>query len=370
MGSISEVEQRSHLIKLIQALQIITEVLAVLVVVALGVGCKRSSPPPLQTVAEEVGREHGIPTSILLAIAYSESRLSARGDADVPPGWVKLTPGRKDPKRAAQLLGVDVSEVSRTRTTNLRAAAALLADAATKVQLRRDAPASSWGPAVEVFHGGKDPLASALYAQQVMTIHATGFRGTDDGGHVVELKGDGTELPRDPLRDHPPRLTEVIGAGFAPHLPAIATAHRILAPVPRTIKYIVIHTTQNTFSIILDFFRRAGTNVAAHYLVRSFDGLTVQTVDERLVAFHDACFNEESIGIEHEGYVHEGNRWFSDEMYRASAKLVRDIAARHAIPLDREHILGHSEAPDCSDHVDPGTQWDWDRFMRLVSTPD
>ncbi|HEY5932985.1 MAG TPA: peptidoglycan recognition family protein, partial [Kofleriaceae bacterium] len=110
-----------------------------------------------------------------------------------------------------------------------------------------------------------------------------------------------------------------------------------------------------------------GTKVGAHYLVDSVTGTTVQMADERLVVFHDACFNEESIGIEHEGYVEAGQLWYSDEQYEASARLVRDIAKRHEIPLDRDHILGHGEAPDCSDHTDPGPGWDWDRFMGLVA---
>ena len=123
---------------------------------------------------------------------------------------------------------------------------------------------------------------------------------------------------------------------------------------------------QNTLPVILEHFRRPGTRFGAHYLVDSVAGTTVQMADERLVVFHDACFNEESIGIEHEGYVEAGKRWYSEEQLRASARLVRDIARRYDIPLDRSHILGHGEAPDCSDHTDPGPDWDWARYMAYV----
>jgi N-acetyl-anhydromuramyl-L-alanine amidase AmpD len=123
---------------------------------------------------------------------------------------------------------------------------------------------------------------------------------------------------------------------------------------------------QNTLPVIVEYFRRPGTKVGAHYLVDSVAGTTIQMADERMVVFHDACFNDESIGIEHEGYVEAGALWYSDELYRASARLVRDIARRHDIPLDRSHILGHGEAPDCSDHTDPGPGWDWERFMAEV----
>jgi N-acetylmuramoyl-L-alanine amidase len=47
-----------------------------------------------------------------------------------------------------------------------------------------------------------------------------------------------------------------------------------------------------------------------------------------------------TIGIEHEGY--ENTIW-TDEMYAAGSELIRDIARRWNIPLDRNHIIGHHE---------------------------
>lgn len=59
------------------------------------------------------------------------------------------------------------------------------------------------------------------------------------------------------------------------------------------------------------------------------------------------------------------DRWFTDAAYRASAKLCADICARHGIPVDRGHIVGHNEVPG-TDHTDPGPHWDWDRYIRLI----
>lgn len=50
--------------------------------------------------------------------------------------------------------------------------------------------------------------------------------------------------------------------------------------------------------------------------------------------------NAHTIGIEHEG--HPEDVW-SDEMCEASAWLIADICARWAIPIDRDHIVGHHE---------------------------
>lgn len=50
--------------------------------------------------------------------------------------------------------------------------------------------------------------------------------------------------------------------------------------------------------------------------------------------------NYKSIGIEHEGFA--ADEW-TEKMYAASATLIADIAQRHCIPLDRQHVFGHRE---------------------------
>jgi N-acetyl-anhydromuramyl-L-alanine amidase AmpD len=50
-----------------------------------------------------------------------------------------------------------------------------------------------------------------------------------------------------------------------------------------------------------------------------------------------------------------------------SAGLTAAICATYGIPRDREHVIGHDEVPG-SDHTDPGPNWDWTRFMRLVNS--
>ena len=47
---------------------------------------------------------------------------------------------------------------------------------------------------------------------------------------------------------------------------------------------------------------------------------------------------------------------------------VRDIARRHGLPLDRAHVMGHDEAPDCSEHDDPGPGWDWAAYEQRLRT--
>jgi hypothetical protein len=335
--------------------------LLLLVVAAGGLGAASGSPDGLiRRAAFDAGARFGVPPDLVLAAAWSESRLAA----GQPGGWIRLIPWRatRAPARASALSGVPEQELAASPVRSLEAAAALLAEAGRSAGVAPNAPIERWRPALVRFNGGDDALSDGLYADDVLRALRTGFVFDDGGlpGSVIARPVDGEQTRLGP------RPESLVGARFASYVSASAGGYRAAPLSDRRVRYIVIHTTQSSFPVVLDYFRRPGTPVGAHYVVRASDGLTVQMIDERRVAFHDACFNDESIGIEHEGFVEAGQRWYSEEMYRASAALVRDIAARHGIPLDREHVLGHGETPDCSDHVDPGPSWDWDRFFAAV----
>jgi hypothetical protein len=59
-------------------------------------------------------------------------------------------------------------------------------------------------------------------------------------------------------------------------------------------------------------------------------------------------------------------------MYRSSAKLVRYLAKKYDIPLDRQHIVGHEQYHGLTParaklmHNDPGPYWDWEYYMKLL----
>ena len=75
--------------------------------------------------------------------------------------------------------------------------------------------------------------------------------------------------------------------------------------------------------------------------------------------------NYNSIGIEI--INRDGNKEdYTDEQYTSVARLVKDIVTRYGIPIDRSHIVGHQELSKAK--ADPGSHWNWDRFMRLVKS--
>jgi N-acetylmuramoyl-L-alanine amidase len=148
-----------------------------------------------------------------------------------------------------------------------------------------------------------------------------------------------------------------------------STANYTVANRPSTypINLVVIHVTQETFSDTIKLFQDPAHAATSHYVVRSADGAIDQCVREHDVAWHAGNwdYNTRSIGIEHEGWVDQPS-YFTAAMYHASAALTAEICGKYGIPKDRQHIIGHVEVPG-TDHTDPGPNWDWVRYIRLVN---
>ncbi|GAA3797659.1 N-acetylmuramoyl-L-alanine amidase [Streptomyces chiangmaiensis] len=142
-----------------------------------------------------------------------------------------------------------------------------------------------------------------------------------------------------------------------------ASARPLSYPLDR----VIIHVTQANYTNALAIFMNPRKKVSAHYVVRSVDGHIAQCVREHDIAWHAGNwdYNTRSIGIEHEGWVDRPG-YFTDALYEESARLTAEICRRYAIPTDRAHIIGHYEVPG-TDHTDPGPDWDWTRYMRLVN---
>ena len=138
-------------------------------------------------------------------------------------------------------------------------------------------------------------------------------------------------------------------------------------PVDYPIDYgIVIHVTQGSWSSAINWFQNPDSNVSAHYTVRSSDGFIGQSVHEKDIPWHAGnwTYNQRSIGIEHEGYVTDPS-WFTDAMYRSSAKLSAYLCNKYGIPITRYYVYGHNEVQNAT-HSDPGSYWDWSYYMGLV----
>ncbi|MEV0203317.1 N-acetylmuramoyl-L-alanine amidase [Nonomuraea sp. NPDC050691] len=159
------------------------------------------------------------------------------------------------------------------------------------------------------------------------------------------------------------------GGGYGNH-------DRLPATTKRRIDYIVIHDTEGRYSGIRSMVTDPDY-VSWHYTVRSGDGHVAQHVRTRDVAWHAGNWdiNARSIGIEHEGYLAKGATWYTEAMYRSSARLLRYLADLYKLPLDRAHVLGHDNVPGTTAeshpgmHEDPGPYWDWAHYLELAGSP-
>jgi hypothetical protein len=143
------------------------------------------------------------------------------------------------------------------------------------------------------------------------------------------------------------------------------------------IRYIVIHDTETEYYATIRYFQNPTAQASSHYVLKSSNGEITQMVENRDVAWTAGNWyiNAHSINFEHEGYAISGASWYTESLYRASARLARYLADKYGIPLDRGHIIGHDEVPgmrptgQTAQHWDPGPFWDWQYYMELVGAP-
>ncbi|RMG10363.1 MAG: hypothetical protein D6731_17560 [Planctomycetota bacterium] len=131
----------------------------------------------------------------------------------------------------------------------------------------------------------------------------------------------------------------------------------------RTIRRIVIHTIEGSEAAGVSWFQNPRANVSAHFVV-AHSGRITQMLRESDRGWHAgvSSVNADSIGIENEGWAYR-NTW-TEAQYRALADLVRYLIHKYSIPLDRRHIVAHSEVRNGK--VDPGPHFNWGKLFRLV----
>jgi N-acetyl-anhydromuramyl-L-alanine amidase AmpD len=113
--------------------------------------------------------------------------------------------------------------------------------------------------------------------------------------------------------------------------------------------------------------------VSSHYVIGQ-DGRVVQMVKQNDIAHHASSANSSSIGIEHVACTGRDQRSCptvlppSQSQLCSSAALVNWLCTGFGIPMDRQHILGHSEATPGDGHNCPSSLWNWDYYIRLVTS--
>ncbi|MGW2017869.1 N-acetylmuramoyl-L-alanine amidase [Streptomyces sp. NPDC001927] len=396
------------------------------------------APGSLQRQFAAAAERQGVPPSVLLAVSYLQSRWDghggapsvtggygpmhltdavtalaeaphhshgeedARGDDARGPrhGSASATPlptrdqlpdRLKTLSRAAALTGIPAEELRTGTAANIEGGAALLAAAQRASGRPLSADPADWFGAVARYSGADDTATATAYANDVFDVIRAGESRTTDSGQVVTLAADPdvapargqvgslglrspstgpTECPRTVACEWIPAPYEEFGDGdYGNH----DKANR---PASQSIEYIVVHDTEATWDVTLKLVQDP-TYVSWQYSLRSSDGHVAQHVPLKDVGWHAGNWfvNAKSVGLEHEGFLTAPDSWYTEAMYRSSARLVKYLAQRYDIPLDRQHVLGHDNVPGTVTstirgmHTDPGPYWDWAHYFRLLDRP-
>lgn len=344
---------------------------ALLVSAALVAPAQAAEPAELRAAFRDAAADHGVPEPLLLSLSWEASRWHV----DAVSAWGGV--GLFDLREADQG-GVTIEAVSLASghspdalltepLAQIDGVAAYLAAQARRAgggELPPTDDLLAWWDAVRAFSGRHDPVgqdgfATYIFEQVVFGVAADPETGLAIARQPLDLGLRDPGLPPPAACDYP---------GCAQYVQAHSSNYTNASRGPGDIDVVVIHTVQGSYSGCISWFQNSSANVSAHYVVRSSDGAVTQMLEEADVGWHagNSSYNWRSVGIEHEGYISEPGTWYTTAMYESSAALTADIAARNSIPLDRSHIVAHSEVPGAT-HTDPGSGWDWDRYMALIN---
>ncbi|MGW0534078.1 N-acetylmuramoyl-L-alanine amidase [Streptomyces sp. NPDC003032] len=400
---------------------------------------REPSTTQLQGAFASAAAEYRVPQSVLLGVSYLQSRWDAHGGAaSVTGGYGPMhltdartalasaphhSEGEEDPRgdtsrpmpppkaeipeeselparlstlpRAAELSGLSAEELRTDTAANVEGGAALLVAAQKKLGRPLSADPADWYGAIARFSGADDEATAATYANDVFAVIRDGERRTTDAGQRVALpavpglRPDAAQLKRMGLREAAAGETECPRTVSCEWIPAPYEEFKdpngnpdygnhdlSNRPKSQSIDSIIVHDTEGRWEGVLKMVQDP-TYVSWQYTLRSTDGHIAQHVKAKDVAWHAGNWyvNAKSIGLEHEGFLTAPDTWYTEAMYRTSARLVKYLAKKYDIPLDRQHILGHDnvQGPVSSSipgmHTDPGPYWDWQHYFTLLGKP-
>ncbi|MFE9593020.1 N-acetylmuramoyl-L-alanine amidase [Streptomyces sp. NPDC006294] len=397
---------------------------------------ERAPAGSLQGAFTAAADEYGVPESVLLGVSYLQSRWDGHGGAasvtggygpmhltdartalaeaphhshgaedargddarparsvaeTAPPEPGELPPRLRTLERAAEVSGIGPEQLRDSAAANVRGGAALLAEAQRELGGPAGQDPADWYGAVARYSGADDVATATAYADDVFDVIRTGQSRTPDSGQRVTLapqpavEPERTQVRRLGLRTADAGRTECPRTVACEWIPApyeefgdgdYGNHDQGNRPASQSVDYIIVHDTEATWETTLKLVQNP-RYVSWQYSLRSSDGHVAQHVPLEDVAWHAGNWfvNAKSVGLEHEGFLVSPDAWYTEAMYRASARLVRYLAKRYDIPLDRQHILGHDNVPGTTAatirgmHTDPGPYWDWAHYFQLLGRP-
>ncbi|MEU7006045.1 N-acetylmuramoyl-L-alanine amidase [Streptomyces sp. NPDC046332] len=295
--------------------------------------------------------------------------------------------------KAAELIDSSAEAVQNDSAESIRAGAALLAEYQKQAGAELSDEPGAWYPAVARYSQSPDKKGADLFAKRV-------FESIKTGERELTLDGEQVALPADPSVEPVKPSSMPLAASFAsttatptPECPVGLNCNFVPSRTSSTgkrnytlgdrpnqgvdVRQIIIHDTEGGYDGSLAALTNPDVPGSAHYLIRASDGQVTQMIENKHLAWHAGNWthNMHAIGVEHEGYAIKEGSWYTEPQYESSAALVKFLAGKYGVPLDREHIIGHDEVALQTDagmsklHWDAGPYWDWNHYMKLLGAP-
>jgi hypothetical protein len=388
-----------------------------------------STPTTLRDGFGSAAKEFQVPENVLLAVSYNLTNWQFDGSKPNemggygPMGLVAGTSDNVGAKgsqtnmtshtnngsnidMAARAAGVSADAVRTDPTQNIRAGAALLAADAKAVSGSLPSDETGWYSALARYAHAPSTAGADAFTDDVFATLRSGASGTASDGEKLGLPADptlatptkvatkayltttGTSANNDTSATPAAECPSTLDCRFVPAAYDWASTDHSdpnnygnYDPANRPsdgdgIQYIIIHDTESAYDAAIQAFQNPSNQASTNYVIGSA-GQVTQMVSNSDLSWDVANWtaNQHSISIEHAGYATKGASSYTSAMYQSSAALVRYLAAKYHIPLDRQHIIAHEDVPgeltamQAAQHWDPGPFWNWQTYMKLLGAP-
>jgi len=317
---------------------------------------------------DKAAKEFGVPAPLLKAIGSVESNWTQIGPS-IDRGWGIMHLVQNEMintlSEAALVSGLSEDSIKEDPETNIRAAAALLADYAGS-DIVGDTDISKWFEASQKFSGLSLEELRYSQARTYFEKIKSGYNSkTIWGENIVLSSFPKLKVPHVNIKntkksasaDYPPAISDITTCNFG------------------TGRNHVIDTWVNhwigvgTYAGAISWFHtcRPAAPSSAHFVIRSSDGEITQVVRVANTAYHAGATgqpynNSRSIGVEHEATATNPSLWNSIPMLDASTEMACYFSDLYNIPTTRSlpGIREHSDMPgtstDCAGSI-PWTSW-------------
>jgi N-acetyl-anhydromuramyl-L-alanine amidase AmpD len=160
-------------------------------------------------------------------------------------------------------------------------------------------------------------------------------------------------------------------------IPADPSNYGVASRKPVDVDHIVIHCTdgRGIAMRVAEMWQEAHHGSSAHFVIGQ-DGVIIQSVLTKDIAYHAHAANRRGIGIEHcartPGELKPDDPGLppSQVQLAASARLVAWLCVRCGLAPTRDVIVGHAEIDEVTTHrrCPTGCGWDWDSYIAQVQS--